>query len=350
MRVDIVVDEGYSNRITLASMNKSDDPNLASGSLRWTIDGISPDHENLIYQIRILAWNIEGDYAEAGSQGFHIVDHIEKDKWGKEPRIEDVSAEASHILATLPGFTGDQDDQERDHYWVFPPTYKSNNGCLSFRLRSCRGKSAIVESIELISLDVAKGLTVTLHDGELQLTRDGERFLPITSYLEGSPEQRALCDNIILSAKTLKHSSDGLNPAVDAQNGIVFDFSVPVEVKEGTRVYILSYRGFLVDSDDAEEEELPIVFALKDPYPNPFNPAVTIPFDVPSRAHIVLCVYSPSGMLIRTLVDQGCRPGMHKVAWDGTNTEGKKVASGVYFCRLIVNDETSMSKKLVFLR
>jgi len=68
--------------------------------------------------------------------------------------------------------------------------------------------------------------------------------------------------------------------------------------------------------------------------PNPFNPLTTIAFDLPQPADVKLAVFDITGRLVRVLVDEERQAGSHDVVWNGLNDRGRRVASGVYFCRL----------------
>jgi|GEM_PF-2928717 len=71
--------------------------------------------------------------------------------------------------------------------------------------------------------------------------------------------------------------------------------------------------------------------------PNPFNPETTIEYSLPGRSTVSLRVYTLSGRLVRTLLDRKVQwEGTHEALWNGTNDEGRDVASGVYFVRLAV--------------
>jgi hypothetical protein len=52
---------------------------------------------------------------------------------------------------------------------------------------------------------------------------------------------------------------------------------------------------------------------------------------------------------VRTLVDAVVPPGHHDRAWDGKDSAGRPVASGVYFARLVAGGETA-NRKLVLVR
>ena len=91
-------------------------------------------------------------------------------------------------------------------------------------------------------------------------------------------------------------------------------------------------------------------FNLLPNYPNPFNPHTQIPFLLTEPASVNLRIYDPSGRVVRTLV--GLQPlgrGLYTAAWDGRDDNGRELASGVYFCRLEV-DQVSRSGRLVLLR
>jgi hypothetical protein len=84
-------------------------------------------------------------------------------------------------------------------------------------------------------------------------------------------------------------------------------------------------------------------------FPNPFNPSTTISYTTAQTAHVSLRVYSTSGTLIKTLY-QGTRTrGTYEAVWDGRNERGERVASGVYFYRLLAGKVTH-TRKMVMLK
>lgn len=69
-------------------------------------------------------------------------------------------------------------------------------------------------------------------------------------------------------------------------------------------------------------------------WPNPFNPTTTIEYSVGERSLVVLAIYDAAGALVAKL-DEGIQSaGKHQVQWSGRDTQGRSVASGVYFYRL----------------
>jgi len=98
------------------------------------------------------------------------------------------------------------------------------------------------------------------------------------------------------------------------------------------------------------DDEFPARFALHQNAPNPFNPVTRIRYDVPSSGGDVrIEVFDATGRLVRTLVNGFEPAGRRAVAWDGTDSGGRALASGVYFCRMRAAsfDET---RKLTLLK
>ena len=83
--------------------------------------------------------------------------------------------------------------------------------------------------------------------------------------------------------------------------------------------------------------------------PNPFNPATTIAFTLPKRAHVDLSIYDIEGKLVKTLTDGPLEAGYHESAWDGTDIRGNPAVSGVYFYRLKAGKQV-LTRKLVLLK
>ena len=78
----------------------------------------------------------------------------------------------------------------------------------------------------------------------------------------------------------------------------------------------------------------PQVFSLLDPYPNPFNGTVTVPFLLDRPGPVRLDVLGPTGQTVVTLVNRGLPTGAHSVIWEGVDAHGHPVASGSYVLHL----------------
>jgi immune inhibitor A len=107
-------------------------------------------------------------------------------------------------------------------------------------------------------------------------------------------------------------------------------------------------------ADENSRQILPGVFELEQNYPNPFNPTTTIRYalgreDNGIRSNTTLKIYNTLGQEVKTLVNEAQYPGSYTVEWNGTNNEGRRVASGVYFYAL-QRGENRLSKKMIFLK
>ena len=84
-------------------------------------------------------------------------------------------------------------------------------------------------------------------------------------------------------------------------------------------------------------------------YPNPFNPTTTIAFQLHRESKVRLKIYNSSGEKIKSLKFGHQNHGTYTLQWDGTNDKGQRVASGIYICRLEVNNKFE-TKKMCLLR
>jgi hypothetical protein len=91
----------------------------------------------------------------------------------------------------------------------------------------------------------------------------------------------------------------------------------------------------------------PARFALRANEPNPFGPSTLIRYDLPRATSVDIAVYNTSGERVRTLVAERRPAGSHAVPWDGKNTRGEVVASGVYLYRLETPDYTETRKMML---
>lgn len=98
-----------------------------------------------------------------------------------------------------------------------------------------------------------------------------------------------------------------------------------------------------------DREIIPFVFALSQNYPNPFNPNTIVRFEIPQSDWVKLEIFNILGQKVKTLVDEYKNAGPHSVIWNGANSSGRQVATGVYFTRLSSGQKTEV-KKMLLLR
>ena len=112
----------------------------------------------------------------------------------------------------------------------------------------------------------------------------------------------------------------------------------------------LNHRGVVpAVNQAAKETTLPAAYELAQNYPNPFNPTTEISFSLPENAKVNLEIYNVLGQCVKTLVNRSMEAGVHTVTWDGRDTDGSSVASGVYMYRL-QSEKFSQSRKMLLVR
>lgn len=93
-----------------------------------------------------------------------------------------------------------------------------------------------------------------------------------------------------------------------------------------------------------EEANLPRRALLVSNYPNPFNSATNIRFNLPVEAHVEIKAYDVSGREVADIADTKLPAGNHSINWSPEN-----LSSGIYFVRL-KTDNTVSARKVVFLK
>ena len=104
------------------------------------------------------------------------------------------------------------------------------------------------------------------------------------------------------------------------------------------------------------DPRVPLDFALGQNYPNPFNEGTQIDYQIGINDPIVagqttveLEVRTLTGGLVRHLVEGLAAPGLYSTSWDGRDTRGERVASGMYYYVLRIGP-ISHAKKMVFIK
>jgi hypothetical protein len=95
-------------------------------------------------------------------------------------------------------------------------------------------------------------------------------------------------------------------------------------------------------------------FALLQNFPNPFNPETWIPFRLGNEADVTIRIFDVKGQNIRTIHLSRLSAGFYttrgKAAfWDGKDSFGESVSSGIYFYNLTAGD-LSATKKLTVVK
>jgi len=114
-------------------------------------------------------------------------------------------------------------------------------------------------------------------------------------------------------------------------------------------------RGFPLEIEEEENpgneitHQIPLNYGLNQNYPNPFNASTQINYQLTQPGRVSLKIYNVKGELVCNLVDGYYLTGYHRVVWDGKNSDGMMVASGIYFYQMI-SEEFAETRKMMFIK
>ena len=162
-------------------------------------------------------------------------------------------------------------------------------------------------------------------------------------------------NNIELIAKDIISLPDGVSIAIlDVQRRIVFTniFSRKIIFdKIGGLEYefkvVVGESGYVDQMIKDLLEFIPNNFSLSKNYPNPFNPVTNLDFSIPKRSNVTLRVFNMMGQEVITLINEKKSYGNYSISWNGLDTKGVNVASGVYFAELRTRNERRITKMLL---
>jgi hypothetical protein len=101
--------------------------------------------------------------------------------------------------------------------------------------------------------------------------------------------------------------------------------------------------------ESEETISLPQAFGLLQNFPNPFNASTILRYQLREASEVKLRVYNLFGQEVRRLVDGKVKSGTHSVLWDGRDSSGRDVASGVYLYKMRAGDFVKV-RNMVLIR
>lgn len=113
--------------------------------------------------------------------------------------------------------------------------------------------------------------------------------------------------------------------------------------------YIDDVRVEADPSANGDSVVIPAQLTLMQNYPNPFNPNTNIGFYLPQSGKVKLSIYNLKGQLVNVLADRDMPAGHSAITWDGKDSRGNSVASGIYSYRLQSGNH-SISKKMILMK
>ena len=100
----------------------------------------------------------------------------------------------------------------------------------------------------------------------------------------------------------------------------------------------------------AFNDYMPESLSIKANYPNPFNPSTTIPVKVFKSDYMQIKIFDSNGKFIKRLFNGELSTGDYSFSWNGLDEQNMMVSSGIYFCKVIKNNNILSSQKMVLLK
>jgi len=195
---------------------------------------------------------------------------------------------------------------------------------------------------------------------EFELKFDSELIEVQTPHLLDI-QGNVMISSAMIDEDTKKVIVSDMQGGIIEPNGYAY-LSIPVQFKGSNydigliqleNVNLAGVKGDLIQqvtrSAISEVKLIPNDFSLQQNFPNPFNPSTEIRFDLPKEGHVELLVYNMAGQKVRTIESGNMKPGYHSMIWNGTNDNGSRVSTGMYFYSIQTNNFQAV-KKMLFLK
>lgn len=92
---------------------------------------------------------------------------------------------------------------------------------------------------------------------------------------------------------------------------------------------------------------LPKEFVFHQNFPNPFNPTTRIRYEIPKKTKATLVIHNILGQEVLTINEGLLQPGYHEYVWNGRDSQGREMSSGIYIARLVTPEYTKSIKMLL---
>ncbi|MEM8889981.1 MAG: T9SS type A sorting domain-containing protein [Bacteroidota bacterium] len=174
-------------------------------------------------------------------------------------------------------------------------------------------------------------------------------FVLFTGQLTAQPDDLELRNVSIVSAK----SYTAINTVTVKENFVVGDggevaigapkvFLLPdVKVADGGTLYIVSESIALSNGPQFN----PLGLELAESFPNPFSDQLRITYSLDQPGELRVSILDLRGRMIHKLYESKQYPGAHQLLWEGEDTNGRKVSSGIYLIRF-QTDEFQLSRRV----
>jgi hypothetical protein len=175
-----------------------------------------------------------------------------------------------------------------------------------------------------------------------------ENLLPLTT--EENPAIPVFTDRVQAGKPVIDVAWDRAEFEAFIVGRGIFGKNVPVSVSAYSNGVGRTFRGIAYITVIPEEPVAASAVSLQQNVPNPFNPETAIRFTTGSDGVVAVRIFNARGQLIRTLGQAFYSKGVHAVSWDGKDSRGLNVPSGVYYAKASNASGTQDRIKMTLLR
>ena len=93
----------------------------------------------------------------------------------------------------------------------------------------------------------------------------------------------------------------------------------------------------------------PVFFNLYQNFPNPFNASTNIKYELFKSGQVKIAIINSKGEEVRPIINRYHYVGEYLIQWDGTDSQGINMASGIYFYK-IISDGRIKTQKMIYLK
>ena len=93
----------------------------------------------------------------------------------------------------------------------------------------------------------------------------------------------------------------------------------------------------------------PVSFNLYQNFPNPFNSSTNIKYELFKSGLVKIVIINSKGEDVRSIINKYHHAGEYLIQWDGTDSQGINMASGIYFYK-IISDGRIKTQKMIYLK
>lgn len=156
----------------------------------------------------------------------------------------------------------------------------------------------------------------------------------------------------MISEECISYQNDGRFSMANAYGVNDKLIKIPYLIKENENANIkfsasVNNRQQIINYEFSDHaQSIPRILSI---HPNPFNPSTEISFEISDNQKVELNIYNLKGQLIKKLVNSYLQEGQYRYIWNGTDSKGQNVGSGLYFYNFTSQGHRS-SGKLILLQ